>query len=255
MKRLQFGFDSLLKCIVLMGFVAVVIPGPVPASAQQCTAAQPCAYVANSADGTVTVINTFNLQVVATVPAYPANCITGPCFVNSISGYVAITPDGAYAWVTNAGANIDALSVIDTTQNAVVAEVLAEPNTPQPSGCASGTGPCHFPLGIAINPVAIDTSGRTYAYVANRYSATVSVIDTNAALSDPTNANGQTLVNTVPLTAGANGPAAPAAVAVTPDGKHVWVTDVLNNSVFVIDSTPGGKQPFECRGKGGPCLG
>jgi len=112
------------------------------------------AYVTNVDDNTVSVINTANSKVVATI---------------SVGGFpdaVATTPDGTNAYVTNAFDNN--VSVIDTATNKVVATI---------------------PVGSSPNCVAITPNGThrygdddrrhpPLAYVTNGADNTVSVIDT-----------------------------------------------------------------------------
>ncbi len=117
----------------------------------------------------VSVIDTATYSVVATIPVgqYPAG--------------VAITPNGAFAYVTNYNSN--SVSVIDTATNTVTATVTV------------GTGP----WGIAITP------NGAFAYVTNYTSHNVSVISTT------TNA----IVASVPVGDGLTG--SPAwGVAITP---------------------------------------
>jgi YVTN family beta-propeller protein len=162
------------------------------------------AYVANggtaSVSGTtVSVIDTATNAVVATVP------------VGLEPTGVAVTPDGKHVYVVNAFSN--SVSVIDTTTNTVEAATLAV-----------GI----FPLAVAVTP-----DGK-HAYVTNTgaipgpttgigpaISGTVSVIDT--------------ATNTVESTVIAVGNA-PNAVAVTPDGKHVYVPNAGSSNVSVIDT-------------------
>ena len=107
---------------------------------------------------------------------------------------VAITPDGAFAYVTNE--TDGTVSVIATAGNAVVATV--------PVGSR--------PRGIAIAP-----DGQT-AWVANSGDGTVSVIftDTNTLSGGP-----------IPLPDGAA--SRPDGIAVSPDGGSVFVAQNANN--------------------------
>jgi YVTN family beta-propeller protein len=75
------------------------------------------AYVANAAASTVSVINTANHTVVATIS------------VGTIPHGVAITPDGAFAYVTNEYAST--VSVIDTASNTVVDTVTGVAVAPE----------------------------------------------------------------------------------------------------------------------------
>src|SRR5215813_2594087 len=83
-------------------------------------AAAPFAYVTNSFDNTVSVLDTATNTVVATVPVGP------------IPFGVAITPDGAHAYVANQGS--DTVSVLATASNTVW---LPSPWEPSPRGWLS----------------------------------------------------------------------------------------------------------------------
>src|SRR6202008_296202 len=98
----------------------------------------------------------------------------------------AITPDGRFAYVVNVASATDALSVIDTATNRVVASLALEEGS----------------QGIAIH-----SDGR-FAYVAHGLSNTVSVIDVAT----------NTRVATVAV--GLN----PIRIALTPDGRFAYVT-------------------------------
>jgi YVTN family beta-propeller protein len=216
MKRLHFGFESLLKGVIVAGLLAVGLQ-PLP------VAAAPFAYVANLLDSSITVIDVATASVVTTIQG-KAPCLPGPCYLIFEPGDVAITRDGQYAWVANEGANFNFISVIGTASNAVVNVVPAETAAQLPS-CMSG-GLCRGPGSLAINPKA-DGSGRIWAYVTNQVSGTVSVIDTASALTNTT-----PTTYTVSLPRGAR----PYKVAVTPDGTQVWVTDAVSSNVYVIDA-------------------
>ncbi|MBK7471369.1 MAG: hypothetical protein IPI73_12800 [Betaproteobacteria bacterium] len=99
------------------------------------------AYVANSTDGTVSVVNTATNTVVATIPVG-----TNP---QSIAG----NPAGTLVYVANSGSNT--VSVIDTATNAVVGAPIAVGN---------------HPYGVSVSP------GGNLIYVANQFENTVSVI-------------------------------------------------------------------------------
>lgn len=150
--------------------------------------AAPFAYVANLADG-ISVVDTATNEVVATVG------------VGSGPQGVAITPNGAFAYVTNFTSND--VSVIKTATNTVTATVEV------------GVGP----LGVAITP------NGAFAYVAVFGHLCVGggvwVIDT------ATNA----VVATVPLVGCTTG------VAITPDGAFAYATNNTSDTVSVIDTT------------------
>ncbi len=107
---------------------------------------------------------------------------------------VAVTPDGARAYVANNGGA--SVSVIATATNTVIATV------------AVGAGP----VGVAVTPDG------ARAYVANYGANTVSVISTAT----------NTVIATVAVGAG------PQNVAVTPDGARAYVSNYGANTVSVI---------------------
>ncbi|WP_269494543.1 YVTN family beta-propeller repeat protein [Castellaniella sp. S9] len=109
--------------------------------------------------------------------------------------HVVTSPDGRYAYITNADAN--QLSVVDTQAGKLTAEI------------ATGA----YPHGLRLSP-----DGREL-YVANVSDNSVSVIDP------------KTLKETARIAVGR----APVQVAFTKDGKQVYVSLRDENSVAVID--------------------
>jgi len=101
----------------------------------------------------VSVFDTATQTEVATVPSGP------------LSNFAAVSPDGAFTYVTNFQGN--SVSVIDTTTNSVVATV---------------------PVGVHPREVAFTPDG-AFAYVTNNDGSTLSVIDTVT----------QTVVSTLPI--------------------------------------------------------
>ena len=112
-------------------------------------AAAPFAYVTNSGDSNVSVIDTAPTVI---------NMVVATVTVGTSPQGVAITPNGTRAYVTNFGDGIvpGTVSVIDTATNMVVATVTV------------GRGP----VGVAIIPDG------THAYVTNSLDSTVSVLAT-----------------------------------------------------------------------------
>ncbi len=111
------------------------------------------AYVANSLDNTVSVIDTSTNKVTDTIK----NTGSG--------GYLVASPDGKYVYATNYGSDPGSVSVIDTTTNSIVTKIPV-------SGLSYGeTG------WIAISP----DGNRVYAVNADGNYEGVAVIDTNPA--------------------------------------------------------------------------
>src|SRR5882762_9932956 len=171
----------LLRCLALPMLVVLAC---VPAAAQ-CTV-----YVPTHKSNSVAVIDTSTDQVATIIP------------VQFQPLAVAITPDGAFAYVTNSGWPIgsNSVSVIDAASNTVVATI--------PVGS--------FPVAVAITP------NGAVAYVANLNSNSVSVISTVT----------NTVTTTVPLGFGTG----PWGLAITPNGAFVYVTNLNSNNVSVIDT-------------------
>jgi YVTN family beta-propeller protein len=146
------------------------------------TEAAPFAYVASGSN--VSVIDNVSKTEATAVP------------VETQPEGVAITPDGAFAYVASQNHRI---TVIKTATNTVVANV-------------GGPG-IAFPVAVAITP------NGAYVYVANDTgpNAFVSVIATAS----------NTVVANVPVTC------CPAGVAITSDGNYAYVTNG-GNAVFVI---------------------
>ena len=142
------------------------------------------AYVANNGGGSVSVLNLSTGAPAGTVPVG-----AGPVDV-------AITPNGAFAYVTNE--TDGTVSVIATASNSVVATI------PLTVGSR--------PRGIAISP-----DGQT-AWVANSGDGTVSVIftDTNTVSGGP-----------VALPGGVA--SSPDGIAISPDGGSVFVAQNAND--------------------------
>ncbi len=174
----------------------------------------------------VAVIDTAENTVVATVTTE-----------ESAPFGVAITPDGAAAWVSHLAS---AVSVIDTATNTVAATVPVEGEltdlaiTPDSAfayvtntsgdvvvviDTATHSVVASVPVDDAPSGIAITPDGE-YAYVANVRSDTVSVISVAA----------NAVVATIPVSGG------PASVAVTPDGEFVYVTNQLAGTAAVIET-------------------
>jgi YVTN family beta-propeller protein len=155
---------ALAVALLSIAAPALLLPG--------YTLAEPNAYVALHLSGTVAVLDTESNTVVDTVAA------------GNRPHTIAITPDGAFAYVTNVfGSNV---SVIDTSTNGVVATI---------------------PVGAQPKNPTITPDG-AFVYVVNYHSYTVSVIDTSS----------NTVISTIWVGH------LPSGIDITPDGAHVYVT-------------------------------
>ncbi len=204
---------------------------PVKATITATPVAGGFAYVPNSADGTVSVVNTTTNAVVSTIQ------------VGSFPFAVAISPDGSRVYITNEYSK--SVSVINTADNTVMATVTV------------GT----YPDGVAVSPDG------TRAYVTNNSDGviigdnTVSVINTltdsvittvpvglnplgvsvspNGALVYAANSNSNTVsviqaaTNLVLATISVG--THPFGVCFSPDGSTAYVTNHDSQSVSVIN--------------------
>jgi YVTN family beta-propeller protein len=208
------NFRNLLCTALLAVFSMGAAPG------------QPYAYVANISGNSVSVVNTANNTVSATisVPASPSG--------------VAVTPDGNYVYVACQGAN--SVVVISTATNTIVSTIAV--GTTPVQLAITPNGAQVYVVVRGLNQVAvIDTASNTVlgtvavgnrpvavafnlngsrAYVPNLYSGNVSVIDTAS----------RTVLSA--FTAGSG----PSAVTVTPANK-IYVSNQYSNSVTVHDMT------------------
>ncbi|HEY7255425.1 MAG TPA: PKD domain-containing protein [Solirubrobacterales bacterium] len=180
------------------------------------------AYVANSGDGTVSVLE------------YPSNRLAGTIHVGGEPVDVAITPDGQEAWVVNQAG--DSVSVIDTKTQTVVAGAVAVGEAPRGIAITPNGGRAYvtdsgddtvtvlntatfapvgdpIPVGEEPDGIAISPDGGT-AFVAQRGGG-IGVIDTNTAQ----------MVDTIEDSLG------PSRIAMTPDGRRGLVTNHLAETV------------------------
>jgi YVTN family beta-propeller protein len=105
------------------------------------------AYVANQGDGTVSVIDTASLSILATIPVRGSGTSEGG------PNGIAITPDGSRAYVTLS----NVVSVIDTAANAVVANVTV-PDFQKNAIAVTPDGKYVYALGSNLNVIATSTN-------------------------------------------------------------------------------------------------
>ncbi|ALK06475.1 MAG: cell surface protein [Methanosarcina sp. 795] len=194
----------------------------------------PFAYIANSGDNTVSVIDTATNNVTAIIP------------VGNYTMGVAVSPDGKKVYVTNFFDST--ISVIDAAKNKVTATIPVG-NAPRGVAISPDGKKVYVPhtdvgapsnnmifiidtatneveatvlVGVVPFGVAVTPDGKK-VYVTNLDDKTVSVIDTAT----------NTVIATIPV--GNN----PRGVAISPDGKKVYVAcdEGSNNGyIYVIDA-------------------
>lgn len=169
-----------------------------------------CVYVANYVDGnpgtgTISVIETASNSVIKTISGF-----SGPFSIK-------ISSDGLYAYVTNFGSNNFSpygrtVSVVSLESDTIVDTIVVGIQ----------------PAGLALSP-----NGK-FAYVTN-----YNTLYLGADFTDLT--AGQGTVNVINLCNNTVLPQAfltgssPSSVAVSPDGRYLYVTNYSSNNVSVID--------------------
>jgi len=186
------------------------------------------AYIANYGSNTISVVNTANNTVVATIP------------VGTSPWGVSVSRDGTRVYVSNQGSNN--VSVINTAGNAVVATI---PVGTMPEGIVvshdgtrvyvttlTGSGitvinatnntVINGTIGTGSNPQGITLSpDGSKLYVVNAGDNTVSVVNTNT----------NTIAASIPVGS------APSNAVVTPDSRFVYVTNRGASTISVINTT------------------
>lgn len=230
MKRGGKVYSLFLASTALLLLSIVFLPAESVVHAQSELSAE-YAYVPNEKSNTVSVINTTTNTVISTVPVG-----NNPCGV-------AVNSDGTKVYVTNFG-NDSSLGrrvfVIDTATDEVTNMLVGEGI--KPSGIAVTqnetiyvacywtnnvyaidltTNDVHeIPVGLHPMEVAI-TLDESQAYVTNRHSNNVSVIDIAS----------NSVIDTVDVGE------EPYGVAINPNGTKAYVTNQASDSVSVIDTT------------------
>jgi YVTN family beta-propeller protein len=227
--KIDTKISSLAKSLTVLILFFILVSSTASAATTQSASLGPYAYIANYGNGTVSVIDTTNNKVTATIPvgSHPVgvaatpdgkkvfvmkndldngsfsvidtlrNKVTATIYVGMSPSYVAITPDGKKAYSSQAAYDGD-VYVIDTVQNKVLTTVNIG----------------SMPEEIIVNPEG------TKVYVANRANNSISIIDTST----------DKVIKTVNVGDSSSG------IAVSPDGKKIYVAKVLSNTMSVIDT-------------------
>jgi DNA-binding beta-propeller fold protein YncE len=185
-------------------------------------------YVASASSRAVTRLNRNTTTGAITQPAGAAGCVsedgTGPCADgHGLSPFsVAVSPDGKSVYAASAvPSNGVALFTRDTTTGAIT----------QPAGTAgcvsqTGAGPCVDGRGLSgAAGVAVSADG-TSVYVSSLGSSAVARFDrrtTTGAITQPAGVAGCVSEDGTGPCADGHGLHSPRSVAVSPDGKSVYV--------------------------------
>jgi YVTN family beta-propeller protein len=225
---------------VMLLLVAVA---SVPIGTPSRSGAQPLAYVVNSSNNTVSVIDTEGLAVVATIP------------VGAGAWQLAVAPDQRFVHVTNLLlANEGAISVISTAERRVVKQIQLARSSPDDIVVS----PCGRFLYVTQSEGHIDglpgpTGGILLRVnVASSFAEAIPLADVPLVLELAPDggvlyaATGAGIFAIEPFSGTVlrfiQVPGAPRDMVVTPDGALAYVTDVDNRSghiagVRVIDLT------------------
>ena len=169
-------------------------------------------YVSNNNNNTVSVIDTTTNKVIDTNPNTPQ---IDPIKVGAGPEGIAYDPENELIYVTNR--NDGTISVISTTTNRVID---TNPNTPQIDP---------IKVGETIEGIAYDP-GNKRMYVTKIVDDTVSVIDTTTNKVIDTKPNTPEID---PIKVGDT----PDSIVYDPVNKRMYVTNVVDGTVSVIDTT------------------
>jgi YVTN family beta-propeller protein len=179
------------------------------------------AYVTEPIDNRLLVLNAGTGQLLATVA------------VGTDPSGLALSPDGSQVWVVNTTLSSSALSSSALSSSALSSSAITGSSGTGSAGAGTGSGSVSvvstatdlvlgtIPVGVGPIDVAFSPDGRT-AYVSNNgilSAGSVSVIDSGSLKVLRTLTPTATPVTSA---AGSN----PTSVAVTADGKEVWVSEV-----------------------------
>jgi len=199
---------------------------PVTATISATAVAAGFAYIANSGDSTVSVVNMVTNKIAGTIP------------VGSQPYGIVLSGDGSRAYVSNRGSGN--VSVINTQTNKVIAVVNVgsgpaglslipdgsnlfvaneNDNTVSEVNTATNTEQAVLPVGLAPVNTFVTPDGST-VYVANSGSNDVSVISA-ASVS---------VVNKIPVGQ------QPSGMAISPDGSQLYVANTGSNTISVINT-------------------
>jgi YVTN family beta-propeller protein len=194
--------------------------------------ATPFAYITNSGDNTVSVVDTATNLVIKTVN------------VGNEPNGVAVSPDGMKAYVANSGSND--ISVIDTNTNAVTANLTIGKTSQgisiNPAGTkvyVTNTGSGLLSQGT-VSVIDIATNNITYVNVGGKNpTGIVCSPDGNKAYVAVTDDNNISIIDTGTNTVIDNVHVLvrPQGIAVSPDGKWLYVTCLIQGApnFYVID--------------------
>lgn len=208
----NFGDNTLSAFSVDTGTGALTALAPITAGNN------PYTVVVNSTGTVAYVVNADTANTNGTVMAFAINGTTGgltqvgsTITAGSVPQFIALTPNGSFAYVANSGDNTLGVYSIGTNG------ALTASGTPVSTGTGSN------PYSIAISP-----SG-TFLYEANVLANNVNVFAIN-----PTN-GALTLVQTV--TTGAD----PVTILINPAGTFAYVVNAVDNTVtaYSMDATTG----------------
>ena len=204
---------SILKCLPLAGFIAVLcISCSSPRAVEKAETKAPeessafRLYVTNEVSGDMTVIDSATYNVIATVPLgkRPRGIHASPdrkTIYVALSGSPIAGPDVDESTLPPPDKSADGIGVFDTTQNKVVRVIKG------------GSDPENFDL----------SKDGTQLFISNEDEAAVSVVDVASGAVVKSAKVGEQ----------------PEGVKVTPDGKYVYVTSEETGTIAVLDPVAG----------------
>jgi DNA-binding beta-propeller fold protein YncE len=170
------------------------------------------------------------------------------------AGGVTVSPDGRSVYVasfSNPATTGDAVAIFDRDTSGSATHGALAQKTPVPAGCVSETGTTGFCQdGVALDgafAVAVSPDGRS-VYVASLSSSAVAILDrdtsggasTGALTQKPSLAGCISSGGTGGLCQSGDGLAGARGVAVTADGKSVYIAAAQSDALAILDRDDGG---------------
>lgn len=177
-------------------------------------------YVTNTADNTVSIIDTATDTVIGPPISLPGH--QQPFFI-------ALTPDGKKGYITNFSSGpIGIIAIVETQSNSTFINEMINAPAGTVSVIDTLTNTFIRQITVGVGPIAVVSSPNSkLVYVTNAIDNTISVIETST----------DTVKKTLILPNGTM----PSALAISLDGTKLYVTNgfPMGNAVLVIDANTG----------------
>jgi YVTN family beta-propeller protein len=266
--QIQRGFTMRFNALrAIAGIIVLTAAAISPAGAQN-------AFITNTSDNTVSIIDVPSGTVIGAVPvgsepqgvavapngttAYVTNLfgpslsvidaaqfpqvVTATISTGAFPPGVALSPNGALAYVSNGLASTPEVSVINTASNVTSANI-ALPGTPAGVAVTPDGSRVYAPSGTTTGVVSViasasNTISATIPVGANPDGIAITPNGANAYVTQNNNSGTVTVINTSTNAVSATIPVGgtPFGIAISPDGTKAFVANLGDNTVSVIST-------------------